>query len=351
LEIVSYHARIFNDDHFAKEGGSFHMEIQFDHPVLDIAQSLMEIKKDLKIINPAFHSLMSFSIRTKDLFFGNPKNRMTSLGILFLNSIELFDAIDILVNQSSVYQCNQLIRSLFEAKISIEYILQSKTMERSLAWEYFACKDNIKRIKTFTDTSPNHLKNFSQDKALKNEKFPPPNVADLLAQKQSYLTILEGSSMKIVVDEIARITLQLQIKERELRWYSLFPSEQSKKILKLDTLFEELEHKGIYLLSYKYLSQYAHSTEYTRFFRSSQTPKNWPLLRGKDELWHVVILTSELQNEIDRLFCEYAQKTEEYKEFERNFQPKLDAMKKAFIEQYPIAAVEHDPMKAAASLV
>ena len=311
--------------------------------ILDVPTSLKETEQDLKIIRPALNSLIDFSIKTAKFCFVDAKNFNLPLIIILLHSIELVDAIDILVKQSSIYPCYLLVRSLFETKIYIEYMLQIKTKERSLAYEYFAWQDNIKRWEPYVKPTPELLMKMSQDKSLKGEKFPPENVNHIQGQIKWYQTNMEDQRMAIVVEEIAKIEDQFPKQKNNLKWYSLFPLDQTVPICDFKTLCEKLGYPGYYLLSYKYLSQYAHSQEVTRFIRGIVDKSNLPLLRRNDEIWHVAILTSQFQTKIVDLFCEFEKQTEQYSEWYKDFEPKLNAMKNAFMEQFTPLASNGNP--------
>lgn len=85
-----------------------------------------------------------------------------SLLALFLHVIQSIDAVEVLVSQSCGTPANLILRSAFEAKLSIEYICESKSTRRSAAW---AVKHILQDIDYYKNYNPDNPKGVQFRKA------------------------------------------------------------------------------------------------------------------------------------------------------------------------------------------
>jgi hypothetical protein len=82
------------------------------------------------------------------------KSEAFSLLALFLHIIQSIDAVEVLVSQSCGTPANLILRSAFEAKLSIEYICEKKSQRRSATWAIKHILEEIEYYKNYDPYGP-----------------------------------------------------------------------------------------------------------------------------------------------------------------------------------------------------
>jgi hypothetical protein len=171
--------------------------------------------------------------------------------MLVRHLIEAIDGVSILASKGSAENCGPLMRSAFEAQIEIDYILQSDSERRGLAYQVGYAHRKIKMYRRY-DRNDQSGQQFRQ--RLQGDSFAdvfdriPYNLGAMVKNLEQ---MLQRPEFAPIETEWQR--LQTQRKGKDPEWYSLFngPSsiEQMAYALKMGTLYEGL---------YRYWSDFVH---------------------------------------------------------------------------------------------
>jgi hypothetical protein len=174
--------------------------------------------------------------------------------LLFLrNYLEYIDACSILIKQSSIEPCNSILRTLLENFLSIEYLLDEKTKERSLSFLVWNAFENRKLLLSMDGKSEYFKKiqtAFKKDKVFKDiPAFVLPNIEQGVQNNQE---LLKSDKYKNTVSEYERTKKKLS---KNPNWYSLYEGP-----LTMEKLADNLRFNVYYEMLYRTLSSSTHGT-------------------------------------------------------------------------------------------
>ena len=134
--------------------------------------SKVAAKEIIGIASPLLQELVNYSTnvfrRCETSTTGN-ENEDVAVLMLYLHIIEIVDGIEVLISQSCPAPAEPLVRSAFEALLSIEYILEADYVQRSLSWLSIYAHN---RLKFYESLDPANPKGQDFQKALAYENLP-----------------------------------------------------------------------------------------------------------------------------------------------------------------------------------
>jgi len=127
-------------------------------PILNRDLAIVIAKPVIDIASPTLREAVNFATNLYPRINSSKKGKKEEafpLLALFLHVIQSIDTVEVLVSQSCGTPANLILRSAFEAKLSIEYICESKSARRSAAW---AVKHILQEIDYYKNYNPDNPK-------------------------------------------------------------------------------------------------------------------------------------------------------------------------------------------------
>ena len=152
-------------------------------PIIELASSVLQ-----ELVNFASNALVRCATSIK-----GQENEDLALLSLYRHIMEMTDGVEVLISQSSVTPAIPLIRSSFEALISMEYIVEDNAhyVTRSLAWLVDYVHRRLRLYGSLDPSTPRgqeFQQALSQDKTLNTIALPPQaDVSQALANLQGLL--------------------------------------------------------------------------------------------------------------------------------------------------------------------
>jgi len=175
-----------------------------------------------------------------------------TITLIFRHFIESLDAITVLIKHGCADPTEPLLRSIFEALIGLEYILEKDTVQRALSYEVAYDHRNIslyKKMDPTSDQGKQFKKVLSNDSTVKNIALPAFDTNKLIANLEKKLK----KPKYINVDE--EWQNYKNINKRNPNWFSLFGGP--KNIIDLAYC---VTRGGLYEYVYRIWSQSVHAT-------------------------------------------------------------------------------------------
>ena len=170
----------------------------------------------------------------------------------YVHLIQMVDSIEVLIGNSCAAPAELLLRSAFEGKLTIEYILEkrSRSKKRAYAWLGKYLIDNIELHERF---APNHPKSkefeaiYNDDQLRVTGEFPfIPEISEVIDRMKENLK----------KSEYAEVYVEYQKRRKQIRfpeWYSLYEGPRN-----LRELAQHL-HQGVtYEILYRSWSKMSH---------------------------------------------------------------------------------------------
>ncbi|MFQ5996350.1 MAG: DUF5677 domain-containing protein [Dehalococcoidales bacterium] len=196
----------------------------------------------------------------------------------YYHVIGMTDGIEVLISQSCAVPAIPLLRSSFEALLTIEYILEGDYQRRAFAW--LVCYV-YNRLSQYEMLDPSHQKGkeflvtFAADSVSKYMKLPSlPSLSQVIHNLKS---LLNNPNYQLADYEYQRIK---SIRKRKPNWYSLFGGPGN-----LRDLAKHLNWGAQYDILYRAWSSITHADDLSQFL--TQTKRGYPAfypLRNNEEL-------------------------------------------------------------------
>lgn len=176
-----------------------------------------------------------------------------SLHALFLQMIEMADAVDVLLRRCVPVPACLQVRSMFEALLSVEYIVQEDGPSRALAWQYFRLMERLRQSER-QDPSTARGQQWAEAVAHDNVGWaltpPPPAMVhrDVEGARRELLEPRFGAVRKLVED------CGVKHDDGVRHWYSLAGGPKS-----LRELATHLGRSAQYSALYSYWSEIGHA--------------------------------------------------------------------------------------------
>ena len=143
--------------------------------VLDRDLSRVAVKQSLPIVSPLLQELVNYSthalIRCATSATGARKrDEDIAVLVLYRHIIEMTDGIEVLLSQGCSVPAIPLLRSSFEALLSLQYILESESEygQRSLAWLVGYVHE---RVDTYEHLDPETNKGGATQKLIEDDEI------------------------------------------------------------------------------------------------------------------------------------------------------------------------------------
>jgi Family of unknown function (DUF5677) len=147
---------------------------------------------------------------------------------LYLHLIQMTDSIEVLISNGCTQPANLLLRSSFEAKLAIKYMLEKDTKQRALCW---MTKNIIDKIEQYRKIDPGLPQNETFIHNSESELcIPPPNIStDKINNIISNLKASLGRpGYKETYEEYLASTKN---KNKYAEWYSFYNGPKTLKQL------------------------------------------------------------------------------------------------------------------------
>lgn len=228
--------------------------------ILDRELSKAEAKELIELASPLLQELVNYSTNAlvRCATIGNLSGREdedVAVLALYRHMIETTDGIEVLLSQSCSTAAIPLLRSSFEALLSIEYILQNEAdyIQRSLSWLVGYVHKHLEmyeRLDPSTNRGRDAKSLFDKDKIASKMQFPP--AADAQKPMRNLQTILAKPHIQPIEAEYDKC--------KKPRWYALFSGPSNLRMLA-----DYLRRGGQYEILYRDWSTTAHAQDFLPF--------------------------------------------------------------------------------------
>lgn len=199
---------------------------------------------------------------------------------LYRQVIEMTDGIEVLISASCPDPAIPLLRSCFEAMLSVEYILESEEdyTRRALAWLVGHITQRLKlydRLDPETEAGKGFKESIEADKTLIGLELDFSREAR--AAKANLEPILDRPHIKPIYDEFRRC--------RRPRWYKLFDGPSNRR-----DLAKRLNRRGQYDFLYREWSKFSHAESLTPFLATLSDGQ--PAIEGLRNPGNIKVITN-----------------------------------------------------------
>lgn len=173
--------------------------------------------------------------------------------LLFRHVLELLDAVSILIKESSAEPCKLQLRSMFEALLSINYLLEEDQEERAYA---FLVNHAYKKIKTYKKLDPKTQQGKQFKGILKDTVLHDLDLSDLfdlskMVDQQKELFRKDG--FREAYQELERLRKEGR---KNPNWYEFYSGPRD-----LEQLAIKLNKRDYYEYFYRHWSDYVHAAD------------------------------------------------------------------------------------------
>lgn len=249
--------------------------------VIDVASPLL-----IELVNHATNTL----IRCADSLLGSVDEDLALL-TLYRHVIEMTDGVEVLVAQACAIPAIPLVRSSFEALLSLEYILEDeeKYVQRSLSWLVGYAHQRLEfyeRLDPNTEKGKKFAERAAQDFLLENLEVPDSNdISKAISNLESFLAKDHIQPIKCEWDN-----------HRRPNWFQLFNGPHN-----LYELSNHVNRGGQYDVLYRQWSRVLHSQDLLGFMaRDADGDAAIGPLRKPEKVREVVIHASSIMLEATR---------------------------------------------------
>jgi hypothetical protein len=221
-------------------------------PIIDVASPLL-----IEVINHATMAYQRCHVSAgRDSSTGATSEHFAPL-MLYQHMIEMADGLESLISSSCSGPALLILRTMLEALLSLDYMLQEDYRKRSLSW---LCSCIHKRIEAYELLDPTTDRGRELKKTLEKEGNSSVTGFSLSENVQGLQRVLVGD-LAVIEDEYQR---QKKSRRRTPHWYSLFDGPTD-----LRGLAVAVSRASFYDLLYRSWSSVMHATDASRFL--SQT--------------------------------------------------------------------------------
>lgn len=236
--------------------------------IIDIACPLLR-----ELVNYGSNALVRCATSGSD-----KENEDLAVLSLYRHMLEMTDGIEVLVAQSCAMPAIPLLRSSFEALISLEYIVEdnAKYVSRSLAWLVGYLHQRITMYELLDPTiekGKEYQEALRLDKSVQNLELPPTQ--DIGRSIDNLRNLLASPQLQVISQEYTS--------QKQKRWYRLCGGPND-----LRTLAYHVGRSAQYDWLYRYWSRVSHGHNFAPFIaRTSEGGGAIRPIRDADELKNV----------------------------------------------------------------
>ena len=261
---------------------------QFE-PLLYRELRKVEANKIIEIASPLLQEEINYATnafqRCQESAIGVADEHLPVLAS-YLDVIEMTDGIEVLVSQSCAIPAIPLLRSSFEALLTIDYILEGDYQRRAFAWLVCYVHERLSQYEMLDPSHPkgkDFLTTFAADSVSKYMKLPSfPNLSQSI---QNLKSLLNDPNYQVADYEYQNLKSK---RKRKPNWYSLFGGPGT-----LRELAKHLSRGAQYDVLYRSWSRITHADDLSRFL--TQTNRGSPTfnpIRNPKELKQVSKIAS-----------------------------------------------------------
>ncbi len=216
----------------------------------------------------------------------NSKDENHSIFLLILHMIEMTDGVALLIEQGCAIPAIPIVRSCFEALISLEYIAQEDTLRRSLAWHVGQIHNQLAYHELHdpdTQLGVEHHEALSNDRYLRLYEFPVPGekLDDFREKEEKLRAVLAKPPLDIVEIEYQDQRRKMR-KGRHPQWFQLFDGPENIRRLAI-----KVGAKATYDDFYQVYSSVSHPQNMARFMKNANADQGSVFLRDPAHIRNV----------------------------------------------------------------
>lgn len=214
--------------------------------VLDRDLSKAQAKQLIDIASPVLQEAINYATNAYErcrLSDKGSKNEAFPVIALYLHIIQMTDSIEVLVSNCCGSPTIPLLRSLFEAKLSIEYILDRRTKKRAVAW---LVRKQIDQIEFYERYLPYHERGKEYREAYESDFVGRISELPSMPEAGKIIEKIKDEMNKPPYKEIYREFMTLKgNKKRAPEWYSIHNGPRNLKKL-AQTMHYGLVYEHLY---------------------------------------------------------------------------------------------------------
>lgn len=181
--------------------------------------------------------------------------------LFFRSFLEISDSFSILFKNSCIEACKILLRSMLESYFNLEYLLNSDTKRKALAyliWDTHDQIDFMKRLDPDLDQGRNFIHQLRKDKFLKDVDLPVVNSKMESTLQNEFLALPKCIEIESIYQN-KRKKLRDSKQNTHLEWYSILSNIKTVEDLALQSSLS-----GLYSGFYKRWSLSTHAKDISR---------------------------------------------------------------------------------------
>ena len=240
--------------------------------MLDRDRAKVEAKELIEAAAPLLRELVNYAttalircLRATDRDRQGGENEDLAAFVLYEQLIEQTDAIEVLMSESCVNGAVPVLRSTFEAVLSLEYILTSYShyVERSLAWTCGYIHRRIQKHEGLDPATTRGAERLAVMEKYFGVKLPPYDSSEAVNNLRSVLARQQFALLE--ADYAAR---RKHNPKADPEWFSLLGGPRNRR-----QLARLLNHEVEYLVLYGDWSDIAHGTDAAIYVGAGKLPK------------------------------------------------------------------------------
>jgi hypothetical protein len=226
---------------------------------------ILRAGKFLEVATPLFQELVNYGsnalIRSATSSVREENEDLAALN-LYRHILELTDAFEVMIANACVAPTIPIVRSIFEALLGLEYILESNStyVQRSLSWLAIYLQKRISLYESMISESPRgkeFLASLRKDKWIHNiPELPQDKVQDAIDNLKN---LLNRAQFEDIVIEIEKM-------DGTPNWYQLFGGPAN-----IQQLAYHLDRHSHYDFLYRQWSTVAHAQDFSHFLGVDST--------------------------------------------------------------------------------
>ena len=239
---------------------------QFE-PLLHRDLRKVEAKEIIEIASPLLQEEINYATnvfqRCQDSAANVAADEHLPVFASYYHVIGMTDGIEVLISQSCAVPAIPLLRSSFEALLTIEYILEGDYQQRAFAWLVCYVHNRLGQYEMLDPSrqkGKEFLVTFAADSVSKYMKLPSfPNLSQVI---QNLKSLLNNPNYQFADYEYQRIK---SIRKRKPNWYSIFGGPSN-----LRDLAKHLNWGAQYDILYRSWSSIAHADDLSQFITQTK---------------------------------------------------------------------------------
>jgi len=226
--------------------------------ILSRSLARADAKKLIELASPLLEEIINYSTQVymRCLLTGNSVGKEVAPFVLYIHIIEMTDGVHVLISQSCCEPAGPLIRSSFEAFLSLVYLMRDDYEKRCLAWLYFDYLESVKKYQRF-DPESDRGKDFYE--ALTRE-MPSVTLPKLSAEHLARIRKISPAPHLIPIQEEYK---RAKKRCRKPSWYTLYDGPRD-----LRELSRAVSMEGDYNMLYKETSLVTHAGDSSRYIET-----------------------------------------------------------------------------------